>query len=74
MTTSASSPPSRELQAALDGWVVEYNTERPHQSCGGRPPAERFALAERSIVAVDVDEPPCRGLENRATSSRCRPG
>jgi transposase InsO family protein len=31
-----------ELQAALDGWVVEYNTERPHQSCGGRPPAERF--------------------------------
>jgi transposase InsO family protein len=35
----------RELQAALDSWVVEYKTERPHQSCGGRPPAERFALA-----------------------------
>ena len=47
----------RELQAALDSWVVEYNTERPHQSCGGRPPAERFALAEPSIVAVDVDDP-----------------
>jgi transposase InsO family protein len=46
-----------QLQAALDSWVVEYNTERPHQSCGGRPPAERFALAERSIVAVEVDEP-----------------
>ena len=42
-----------ELQAALDRWVVEYNTERPHQSCGGRPPVERFALAERSIVAVE---------------------
>ena len=42
-----------ELQAALDTWVVEYNTERPHRSCGGRPPAERFTLAERSIVAVD---------------------
>jgi transposase InsO family protein len=26
-----------ELQAALDGWVAEYNATRPHQSCGGRP-------------------------------------
>jgi len=34
-----------ELQAALDGWVHQYNTERPHQSLGMRPPAERFALA-----------------------------
>ena len=34
-----------ELQAALDGWVAQYNTERPHQSLGMRPPAERFALA-----------------------------
>ena len=41
------------LQVALDGWLVEYNTERPHQSCGGRPPAERFALADRGVVAVD---------------------
>ena len=40
-------------QAALDAWVVEYNTERPHQSCGGRPPVERFALAERSLVVVE---------------------
>ena len=40
-----------ELQAALDTWVIEYNTARPHQSCGGWPPAERFALAERSIAA-----------------------
>jgi transposase InsO family protein len=23
-----------ELQAALDGWIVHYNTERPHQSLG----------------------------------------
>jgi transposase InsO family protein len=35
--------PIGELQAALDGWVIECNTTRPHQSCGGRPPAERFA-------------------------------
>jgi transposase InsO family protein len=40
-----------DLQAALDGWVAEYNTTRPHQSCGGRPPAERFALADRSLAA-----------------------
>ena len=39
-----------ELQAALDGWVLEYNAERPHQSCGGRPPIERFRLADRSIT------------------------
>jgi transposase InsO family protein len=42
-----------ELQQALDRWVEEYNTERPHQSCGGRPPAERFALAGRAITVVD---------------------
>jgi transposase InsO family protein len=40
-----------ELQAALDSWVREYNTERPHQSCGGRPPVERFRLANRSLTA-----------------------
>ena len=42
-----------ELQAALDGWVSEYNTTRPHQSCGGRPPAGRFRLADRSITPDD---------------------
>jgi transposase InsO family protein len=42
-----------ELQAALDGWVAEYNTTRPHQSCGGQPPAERFRLADRSITPDD---------------------
>jgi len=43
-----------ELQAALDGWVSDYNTERPHQSCGGRPPIERFRLADRPIPADDT--------------------
>ena len=34
-----------ELQIALDEWVAEYNTKRPHQSLGDRPPIERFSLA-----------------------------
>ena len=37
-----------ELQRALDEWVDEYNTKRPHQSLGDRPPIERFALAAAS--------------------------
>jgi transposase InsO family protein len=44
-------------QESLDAWVVEYNTERPHQSGGGRPPAERFAVAQRRLAAVEVAEP-----------------
>jgi transposase InsO family protein len=40
-----------QLQAALDAWVVEYNTARPHQSVGNRPPVERFALAGPNPVA-----------------------
>ena len=43
-----------ELQAALDAWVTEYNTARPHQSCGRRPPIERFRLADRSLAADDT--------------------
>jgi hypothetical protein len=59
-----------EVQAALDGWVVEYNTDRPHQSCGGRPPAERFALADRSLVVVDDVAVP----KPRRAVSAARPG
>jgi hypothetical protein len=45
-----------ELQAALDGWVIDYNTERPHQSLGMRPPADRFRLAQKVPAAV-ADDP-----------------
>lgn len=31
-----------EAQAALDAWVAEYNTRRPHQAIGMACPAERF--------------------------------
>jgi hypothetical protein len=30
--------------------VADYNTARPHQSCGGRPPVERFRFADRSVT------------------------
>ena len=45
-----------ELQRALDEWVAEYNTQRPHQSLGDRPPAERFALAA-AHRAPDLEMP-----------------
>lgn len=34
-----------EAQAALDLWVEEYNTVRPHQGIGMVPPIRRFELA-----------------------------
>jgi hypothetical protein len=41
-----------ELQAALDGWVAYYNTERPHQALGMRPPIDRFRLASTAVETV----------------------
>jgi hypothetical protein len=32
-------------QAAIDGWVTEYNTTRPHQALGMAAPADRFTTA-----------------------------
>jgi transposase InsO family protein len=48
-----------QAQAAIDGWVVEYNTERDHQSLGDRPPIERFRLAKAEPAElVDVELEP----------------
>ncbi len=47
-----------EAQAALDQWVVHYNTERNHQSVGDRPPKERFELAAARVEAAEVTEQP----------------
>jgi hypothetical protein len=44
-----------EAQAALDAWVADYNTARPHQSVGNRPPAERFALAAHPPAPDDQE-------------------
>jgi transposase InsO family protein len=35
--------PFASAQAALDAWVAEYNTVRPHQALDMAPPARRFA-------------------------------
>jgi hypothetical protein len=56
-----------ELQAALDAWVIEYNTTRPHQSCGGRPPAERFRLADRSLTP---HQPPAEPVPQAAAAGQ----
>lgn len=45
-----------QAQESLDGWLVEYNTARPHQSLGGRPPIERFALAQRSLTVLEAQD------------------
>jgi transposase InsO family protein len=65
-----------ELQAAVDAWVIDYNTQRPHQSGGGRPPVERFDLAATDIAAVETtpvivtDPKPVSGKPRPAGVSR----
>ena len=76
-----------ELQAALDVWVEEYNTVRPHQALGMRPPIERFQLAPHiSAGEVPVIDPiaasaqpgaqpaiPLHGVQRWARRSTARP-
>jgi transposase InsO family protein len=49
-----------EAQEAIDGWVTEYNTFRPHQGIGMVPPIRRFELAvsEPFEVAATNDDAP----------------
>jgi Integrase core domain len=41
-------PDLTAAQAAIDAWVAEYNTSRPHQSLGGATPAQRFTADRTS--------------------------
>ena len=42
-----------DAQAQLDGWVREYNFERPHQSLGMAAPWDRFQLAQPHRIELD---------------------
>jgi transposase InsO family protein len=67
-------PTLEALQAALDGWVVYYNSARPHQALGMAVPAQRFALAGQvpgsgaDLTVVDP-RPPQGPPEDRVASS-----
>ena len=59
------------LQAALDAWRQEYNTDRPHQSLDMAFPASRFAPAVSPLplrvpqlitASTGQAEPPSAGL------------
>jgi transposase InsO family protein len=45
----------KAAQAALDGWVSDYNTTRPHQALDMATPAQRFRLEPTKDVMVPVD-------------------
>jgi transposase InsO family protein len=42
----------KAAQAALDEWVVDYNTRRPHQSLNMDTPAQRFTPATSVVTAL----------------------
>lgn len=46
-----------EAQAALDAWVEDYNRDRPHQSLGMAPPAERFEAGAEGAPAEVIAAP-----------------
>jgi transposase InsO family protein len=48
-----------DAQMVIDGWVVEYNTVRPHQGIGMVTPIRRFelAVAEPFELVTGADQP-----------------
>lgn len=61
-----------EAQKAIDGWMFEYNTDRPHQGIGGVPPVRRFELAvtEPFEVIAGDDQSEAPEVEVVATEPR----
>jgi transposase InsO family protein len=43
-------------QAAIDAWVVEYNTRRPHQALDMAVPADRFLTAAAAAKTAQAEE------------------
>ena len=53
-----------QAQQRVDAWIVEYNTDRPHQALGRRTPAEVFATADPDPgppLRLDAVNPPRDG-------------
>lgn len=53
----AGRPAFASLEAAqteLDGWVADYNTQRPHTACGMQPPASRFGPPRSDQLPADL--------------------
>jgi transposase InsO family protein len=50
-------PSLQAAQDALDAWVLDYNTERPHQALDMATPADRFRLTSLApdLVSIPVD-------------------
>jgi transposase InsO family protein len=44
-----------EAQTRLDAWVVEYNTDRPHQSLGMETPLDRFSRRSAKAPSPPLD-------------------
>ena len=64
-----------DAQAGIDVWVVEYNTQRPHQGIGMVPPIRRFELAVAEPFEVipgddGAPDPPQMDVEERRVVTR----
>ena len=62
-----------DAQVAIDGWVIEYNTERPHQGIGMVPPIRRFELAVAEpfeVIPRDDEAPDAPRVEERRVVTR----
>jgi transposase InsO family protein len=74
----SSTPPFTNLkvaQQALDEWVVDYNTTRPHQALKMATPAERFhAGAPASSPSNSTTKPTNRGGDDWVSRRVCANG
>ena len=66
-------PPSKNSRRALDEWVAEYNTQRPHQSLGDRPPDGTLRPGRRASSTRSRDATSPRRGPTRSASTRSQP-
>jgi hypothetical protein len=66
-----------EAQAAVDGWVAEYNTDRPHQAVDNDQPvvpADRFEPVPDEVrTLIDLWLPPTLELTNTSEETSTEP-